>query len=161
MSLKTGKCNCGAVEFEITGAPMMNVLCHCRPCSSALGSSCAVHLYLAPSSENWKVTKGEDKIKAYDGAGSLKFWKCEDCGSPVYQAPEKAPFRAFYPRSFDGYVDGKVNTLPADLLPTMHINYENRLWDINDELPKFAAFPPDNMVNNDGSAIKTEEKIEE
>eukprot|EP00534_Pseudo-nitzschia_fraudulenta_P000491 CAMPEP_0201128616 /NCGR_PEP_ID=MMETSP0850-20130426/34297_1 /ASSEMBLY_ACC=CAM_ASM_000622 /TAXON_ID=183588 /ORGANISM="Pseudo-nitzschia fraudulenta, Strain WWA7" /LENGTH=157 /DNA_ID=CAMNT_0047397855 /DNA_START=28 /DNA_END=501 /DNA_ORIENTATION=+ len=148
-----GKCNCGKVTFELTGAPMMNALCHCNACTSGLGSSCAVHLWVAASSENYKITSGEELLKRYDGNKTLKFWKCSGCGSPIYQGPEAAPFRGFYPRTFDGYVDGKCNKLPDDLQPTMHVNYENRLWDANDDKPKFAAFPPEGMVNNDGSPI--------
>jgi len=51
-------------------------------------------------------------------------------------------------------VDGKVNTLPNKYKPQIHINYENRLWDTHDELPKFAAFPPTGMVTNDGTPIQ-------
>jgi hypothetical protein len=149
-----GKCNCGKVTFELNGDPMMNCLCHCEGCSSGLGSSCSVHLYIVPTEENYKITEGEEHLKKYDGKGSLKFWKCTECGSPVYQGPEGAPFRGFYPRSFLGYVDGKVNTLPDHLKPRFHVNYENRMWDINDLLPKFAVFPPDNMVEVDGTPVE-------
>jgi hypothetical protein len=48
---------------------------------------------------------------------------------------------------------GKNNTLPANLKPSFHCNYENRGMDYHDELPKFAAFPPENMVNNDGTPV--------
>lgn len=148
----TGKCMCGSVTYELTGKPMMNCLCHCNACSTPLNSSCAVHL-LAMTQGCYKITNGDNKLKVFDGNGTLKFYRCTDCGSAVMQGPEKAPFRAFYPRNFDGYVDGKVNTLPNKYKPQIHVNYENRLWDTNDELPKFAAFPPDGMVNNDGTLI--------
>jgi len=148
-----GKCNCGKLTFELNGAAMMNCLCHCNACSSGLGSSCSIHLYVVPTAENYKITEGEEYLKKFDVSGSLKCWRCTECGSPVYQAPEGADFRAFYPRTFEGYVDGKVNTLPDHLKPKFHINYENRMWDSNDELPKFACFPPDNMVQNDGSPV--------
>jgi hypothetical protein len=108
---------------------------------------------MVPTAENYTITEGEEYLKKFDGNGSLRFWKCTECGSPVYQGPEAADFRAFYPRSFEGYVNGKVNTLPDHLKPKFHINYENRMWDFNDELPKFAAYPPNNMVQNDGSPV--------
>jgi len=153
----TGKCMCGSVTYELTGKPMMNCLCHCNACSTGLTSSCAVHL-LAMTQGCYKITEGEeDKLQVFDGNGTLKFYRCTDCGSAVMQGPEKAPFRAFYPRNFDGYVDGKVNTLPNKYKPQIHVNYENRLWDTNDELPKFAAFPTvtdAGMVNNDGTPIQ-------
>ena len=61
------------------------------------------------------------------------------------------PFRAFYPRYMNGYIEGKINKLPENLMYKTHINYENRMWDFNDDVPKFAAFPPENPLNNDGS----------
>ena len=67
------------------------------------------------------------------------------------QGPEGAPFRAFYPRYFNGYIEGKSNALPEALTAKVHFNYENRMWDFNDDIPKFAAFPPNNPVNNDGT----------
>ena len=86
----------------------------------------------------------------------MRFYRCTECGGPVYQSPEGAPFRAFYPRLFDGYVNGKCNTLPKDLLPTIHINYENRLYDFNDDLPKYLVWPGGDMCNNDGSPKEQE-----
>mmetsp|Transcript_11404 Transcript_11404/g.32851 ORF Transcript_11404/g.32851 Transcript_11404/m.32851 type:complete len:160 (+) Transcript_11404:146-625(+) len=153
-----GKCKCGCIEFELNGAPMMNVLCHCKNCTTGLGCGCSIHLYLAATSDNWSITKGEEHVKMFEGGGALRFWRCTECGSPVMQGPEGAPFRAFYPRTFEGYVDGKCNKIPDSLKPKMHINYENRAWDVNDDLPKYAAFPPNNMVNNNGSPCETKEE---
>ena len=55
----------------------------------------------------------------------------------------------------NGYIEGKSNKLPENLMYKTHINYENRMWDFNDDVPKFAGFPPENPLNNDGSP-KTE-----
>ena len=99
----------------------------------------------------WKITEGEDKLKKFEGNGKLRVWKCWDCGAAVYQGPEGLPFRAFYPRYFNGYIEGKNNTLPDNFSAKQHCNYENRMWDFNDDLPKFAAFPPENQMNNDGT----------
>jgi hypothetical protein len=43
--------------------------------------------------------------------------------------------------------------LPEELKPTVHINYENRLLDMLDSLPKFVAFPGAEKVNNDGTPL--------
>ena len=73
------------------------------------------------------------------------------CGSSVYQGPEGAPFKVFYPRYFAGYSAGKSNKLPKYCQPSKHINYENRMWDWNDGLPKYAGFGPGDLLNNDGT----------
>ena len=148
----TGQCYCGSCKFELTGEPIMNALCHCPWCSKGLGM-CPVHLRLMADG-NYKIT-GEEHIKVFKGNGKLRFGKCTKCGCSVYQGPEGANFKAFYPRMFDGYISGstgKSNKLPADLQHKLHVNYENRLWDWNDGKPKFAAFPPNDPLNDDGSA---------
>ncbi|OEU21735.1 hypothetical protein FRACYDRAFT_178726 [Fragilariopsis cylindrus CCMP1102] len=149
----TGKCFCGAVSFELTGDPLMNALCHCRACSIAVGTTTPIHLY-AMTHGNYKIN-GEDKIKIYNQGGTLKIGRCTECSCPIYQGPEKSPFKAFFPRYFDGYVDGKNNTLPANLKPAFHVNYENRGMDYNDDLPKFAVFPGGDavMMNSDGTLV--------
>lgn len=77
---------------------------------------CPVHLY-AVTNDKVTFTKGEDKLVTKNGNGSLRFHRCSDCGVPVCQGPESANFRAFYPRYFDGYIEGKSNILPANLKP--------------------------------------------
>ena len=102
----TGKCFCGAVSFELTGDPLMNALCHCRACSIAVGTTTPIHLY-AMTHGNYKIN-GEDKMKVYNQGGTLKIGRCTECSCPIYQGPEKSPFKAFFPRYFDGYVDGTL-----------------------------------------------------
>ena len=145
----TGQCRCGAVKFELEGEPMMNSLCHCQTCSSMMGM-CPVQLMIFKDGQ-WKITQGEDKIKKFAGNGKLRVYKCWECGVQFCQGPEGLPFRAWYPRYFNGYVDGKSNKLPERMMPKDHINYENRMWDWNDNLPKYAAFAPKDPLNNDGT----------
>ena len=88
---------------------------------------------------------------------------CTECGSFVPAAPKGAGFRALSPVTFcietkleenkeDGEEDpsssavlrssmcGVSCLLPAELLPTQHVNYENRLRDYHDDLPKWRTF---------------------
>ena len=146
----TGACMCGEVEYTVKGAVKMNGFCHCRPCSMGIGVS-PVHL-VATAKAGFAITKGEDKTVVV-ASGNLKFTKCTACHTPVNQYPEGPDMVAAYPRMFKGYVDGKKNTFPADLMPTAHVNYENRQMDWADALPKFAAFPPNNMMDNAGNAV--------
>ena len=62
--------------------------------------------------------------------------------------PEGGSFKVALPRMFQ-ISDGKNCKLPAELLPKAHINYENRLWDWNDDLPKMGCFS--DPVNNNGT----------
>jgi hypothetical protein len=111
-----GKCFCGAVSFELTGNPVMNTLCHCNACTVAVGATCPIHLYLIPH-DNYKINAGNDdgngdddgdssKIKVYDSYGTLKIARCIECNCPIWKGPEQAPWKAFFPRYFEGYVHG-------------------------------------------------------
>lgn len=35
----TGNCLCGTVQYELSGPPIINVLCHCKNCKKSTGSS--------------------------------------------------------------------------------------------------------------------------
>ena len=35
----TGGCACGAIRYECSAEPVMNVICHCRDCQRASGSA--------------------------------------------------------------------------------------------------------------------------
>ena len=148
-----GGCFCGAVEYEAKGEVRFNFLCHCRHCSTGVGM-CPVHL-CAVVGGDVKFLKGADKVKTFAGNGSLRQTKCTECGCALYQGPEGAPFKAYYPRQLKGYVKGKDNKYPADLAPTAHINYENRVFDWADSLPKYSAFPSSTPLDNAGNPIES------
>ena len=154
----TGSCYCGRVRFRARGAPMFNILCHCRPCSQARGQS-PVHLYGVPE-DNFTITKGAEFVKevecpaeklatALDQPRPMTHCFCAECGSFVYQRPKGAKFHALSPSTFHietpvhddpANVCGISSRLPDHLLPTAHINYENRVRDHFDDLPKFQTF---------------------
>ena len=35
----SGNCLCGAIQYELLGPPIVNVLCHCNNCRKSTGSS--------------------------------------------------------------------------------------------------------------------------
>ena len=79
--------------------------------------------------------------------------------SHIYQCPDGAGFRAILPVNFhiEAAADdpnipcGKSSKLPNELMPTAHTNYENRVMDVHDDLPKFTAFSSSPRLNNDGT----------
>jgi hypothetical protein len=73
--------------------------------------------------------------------GSLVHGWCEDCGTRIYQGPKDSAMRAFYPINFH-IEDGKNCMIPKELMPKCHLNYENRLRDWQDDLPKFLGMTP-------------------
>mgnify|MGYP001178227042 CR=1 FL=1 len=87
MTTRTGGCLCGAVRYEVTGDPMMQVACHCTDCQKASGGSPTLALVVAPGAV--KVTKGTPKrfvSKGDSGAEVVRVF-CDNCGSPLFSEP--------------------------------------------------------------------------
>jgi hypothetical protein len=68
--------------------------------------------------------------------GKIIFCQCKTCGVKVYQHPKSGAFKAVLPTNFH-IEQGEVGCLlPDSMKPTSHVNYENRLLDCSDALPK-------------------------
>mmetsp|Transcript_8165 Transcript_8165/g.26956 ORF Transcript_8165/g.26956 Transcript_8165/m.26956 type:complete len:157 (-) Transcript_8165:147-617(-) len=153
----SGQCQCGKVTFHAKGAPIMNVYCHCRACSRAMGMS-PVHL-VCFSKDAIEITAGEDNLQMVQGHGKMEHYHCNQCLTQVYQTPAGAPFNALFPTTFrietpdPSLPCGVSCKLPTELLPTVHINYENRLTDWADDLPKLTGFPGSPPLKNNGTPM--------
>ncbi|CAM9224495.1 unnamed protein product [Chrysoparadoxa australica] len=146
---EVGECQCGAISFKLDGPIKFSMICHCKPCSRFTGSQ-DTHL-VGISNEYFSFSSGEDKLKIYEGKLVQAF--CGECGSPIYQHPPGADFKAVYPTSFR-YEQGEVGCLlPEDYKPTARVNYENRLFDVTDTMPKFKTWPSGEKCENDGKII--------
>jgi hypothetical protein len=58
-----GRCFCGAVELEVTGAPEAMGYCHCSSCRSWSGGPVNAFSLWKPGAV--KVTKGEDRVSTF------------------------------------------------------------------------------------------------
>ncbi|KAG1663374.1 hypothetical protein FOA52_007111 [Chlamydomonas sp. UWO 241] len=123
----------------------MNALCHCKNCSRARGVS-PVHILGVSPVDALKIVEGEEHIVTSGKAVTRCF--CSKCGTLIHQGPVTAPFRALMPATFQ--IDGK---LPVEMLPTAHVNYESRHWDVNDALPKYKEFPGGPMMDSAGNVL--------
>ncbi len=75
----TGRCQCGAVRYELAKAPRRASICHCRMCQRATGS------YFAPLANveltDFRLIKGELTIYRSSPVAERGF--CAKCGSPL------------------------------------------------------------------------------
>lgn len=78
----TGHCNCGAVQIEVTEPLVSAHYCHCTRCQRRTGTAASVSATPAPGS--FRVTKGEDRLRAWKPDDGWEKWFCADCGSAVY-----------------------------------------------------------------------------
>lgn len=124
-----GSCHCGQVEYESTGKVMRFVNCHCEDCRKVSGAAFSSSLVVEAG--GFSVTKGEDKLTAYESSPGKFRCFCKNCGSPIVARmnykPEIVIIRA-----------GVLDQL-GDEKPTAHIWVCAKApWcDINDDLQQY------------------------
>lgn len=85
---RTGGCQCGAIRYEITGAPKRTVVCHCTDCQRQSGAAFGMTLVVAEDA--FRIVQGEVKTyasKSETGRDKLGAF-CPDCGTRIYHKPE-------------------------------------------------------------------------
>jgi hypothetical protein len=110
--MRTGRCLCGAVTYELAGDLIATAVCHCDHCQRQGGSAFSVNL-IAHISQ--LTVHGE--LKTYEERGELGddvyVWRrfCPNCGSPIV-SELKVP---------EGIVAVKAGTLDekAEVAPTV------------------------------------------
>jgi hypothetical protein len=112
--MRTGRCLCGQVTYELTGDPIATAVCHCSHCQRQGGGPFSVNLV---AHESQLTLHGE--LKTYEERGELgddvyvrrRF--CPSCGSPIVSELAKSA----------GVVAVKVGTLDdtSDVSPTVEV----------------------------------------
>lgn len=129
---QAGGCHCGAVRYQVDGAPRHVVLCHCRDCRKASGAPMVAWAMFADAA--LRVTQGTPATRNSSGAAMRSF--CGACGTGLfYRNAEMLP----------GIVDVQAATLddPEAFPAGAHIQVADRIgWmGAAHELPLFDRFP--------------------
>ena len=82
-AIHKGGCLCGAVRYEIKGAPMMSGLCYCQMCQKLSGSG---HSVFAVFPESGFRIAGAAKgfVWTADSGNTVATEFCPTCGSPLF-----------------------------------------------------------------------------
>lgn len=124
-----GKCFCGAVELEVTGAPAFAGYCHCTDCRGWLAAP--VHAATLWPKDKFRFTKGADNLQTYKKTEASHRQSCRTCGGHV---------AVLHPGM--GMVDVMAAVIPTfQFKPVMHIFYSEKMISMKDGLPKFAKMP--------------------
>ncbi|KAG2392809.1 hypothetical protein C9374_011534 [Naegleria lovaniensis] len=147
--IRTGSCRCGHLRFAVKGNSYEYCsLCHCRCCR--LGTSAPVSLVIGVPKDKFEWISGrEHALKVCKISETFEGYYCGDCGGYVAQGGQDYPFMSTLVCVFD---DIKKEFCPRDkfeqdegmkqfFTPKDHVNYENRVIDFHDELPKYMDFP--------------------
>ncbi len=79
-----GGCLCGSVRYQVTGAPEVASVCHCRYCQLRSGSAFSISIYFAQD----QVQLGDGVVKTHElttasgRAFDTRF--CTECGTTVW-----------------------------------------------------------------------------
>jgi hypothetical protein len=131
-TIRKGGCICGAVQFSLTGEPVVMTYCHCESCRRWMGAP--VHAGCLFPAKNVRIEKGSDQLKTFKrtkASGSHRKF-CMTCGSPVFNDHPSI-----------GMTDVPAVSIP-DLVcePKLHSHYPEKILSIPDGLPKYRDFDP-------------------
>lgn len=90
-----GRCLCGKISYNFSGAPAVAGICHCKNCQRQAGSAFST-LYGIPRAAfslqgSPKLYKDTDT----DSGNTVERYFCENCGSPIYSAIAAQPDMLF------------------------------------------------------------------
>lgn len=126
-----GSCFCGAVRYQVSGAPRSLCYCHCESCRRAAGSPAVAWGTFERSA--FRVTRG--RVTEFNSSPRVRRGFCAQCGSGLTYSHEARP----------DDIDVTLATLEqaAQLAPTMHVWVADKLpWvRIEDGLPQFRSTP--------------------
>lgn len=123
-----GSCFCGHVTLRVTAAAVSEGYCHCASCQK--WSATPVTPYMLFRESAVEITSGETFLKTFSAGGKATRAHCTHCGGAVLSHIKTA-----------GLTDVYAPILPDyPFTPTTHVHYANRMFDMNDGLPKYADF---------------------
>ena len=131
-------CHCGAVRYHVCADPVDAKICHCFMCQKLHG---------APM--QWAAIFHKNQVRFSAGLDHLRFFNgslnkaervlpcklsCSLCGSLI--ADEGRKLWLAFPSLFEF---GRPPKVPETFKPTCHIFYSARVFDMDDELPKWSG----------------------
>ncbi len=139
-------CNCGAIELEAHGVPIISMFCHCPICRQLRGVKPAD--LVVWSLQDLTFRKSAPKLKIENGRGEAAHMETHSCpsrGMVVYNTNRFGSVGI----SRELIKNANGGKLPEELQPTAHIFYNDRVKDVADDLPKFK----DIWVEDGGSGV--------
>ena len=92
MSVQTGGCLCGAVRYEVSGAPVRSGACHCTYCQKRTGSAFGISHYFDAAAVRFNDAPRGSYTHLSDETGRALIQEfCPRCGSVVSWVAEAIP----------------------------------------------------------------------
>src|SRR5690606_12731948 len=131
----TGGCQCGAVGYEITGAPRALYVCHCLECRRQSASAFGISVMVR--SADLRLVAGEPRrwSRRADSGRTVDCFFCETCGTRLWHGYDEG----------EAVVSVKGGSLdqPVDLSGATHIWTARKLPGviIPETAPRFPGEP--------------------
>jgi hypothetical protein len=124
-----GGCVCGAIAFEVTGAPEAMGYCHCDSCRFRSGNP--FHAFSLWKPEAVRIKAGSQHVVMSQERARSRRKYCARCGGHLM---------TYHPMV--DLVDMFVATLPTlAFSPSIHVNCAEMVLTVRDGLPKLKDFP--------------------
>ncbi len=128
------RCECGQVQFNVTGTPLMRGFCHCTICQAFNEAPFADITLFRPAD----VIMPDDtavEFRAYRPPPAVQRGKCRQCGKPAIEKMHIFPL----PKAI---IVPSQNIRDDALLPepSMHVFYNSRVAEVDDDLPKYSGY---------------------
>lgn len=122
-----GRCQCGAVRYEVADAFVYAANCHCSRCRATTGS--AFKPFAGIEREQLTITAGLDDVAVF-GEADANDTRCGACGSFLFSVVRGG---AFVHVAMGSLVDA------PSIRPTEHIFVGSKAawFEITDDLPQF------------------------
>lgn len=135
MGTHAGRCQCGAITFEISAEPAMSGFCHCLDCQKSSGAPHVMHVAFPADAYTVRGKTASYQSKA-DSGGMVTREFCPACGSRLFGSSTTMPgIKTVHASALDA---------PMSFKPMMTV-YAKRAqpWDpVAAGLPAFDAMPP-------------------
>ncbi|MGC4252458.1 MAG: GFA family protein [Sphingobium sp.] len=129
--MATGRCQCGAIQYEARGDPVYSALCHCADCRRSAGAPMVGWALFAQGDLS---VNGEPKLYRSSENATRHF--CGTCGTGLFYTN---------PVTFPDMIDIQTATLDDQAIfpPAIHVQYaEAAPWmEKAHDLPKFDRYP--------------------
>lgn len=126
--MSTITCHCGAVKVSISGEPAAHIYCHCHDCQQVTGG--AYVPYVIYPADAISIEAGETMTWALRNNPRTR---CAGCGTLLFGEPAGFGVRGII-----------AHLLPdGTFRPQMHIQCQDAMNPVQDELPHYKGFPAD------------------
>ncbi len=78
----TGRCNCGAVAFEVTEPLTGSAYCHCTRCQRRTGTGASANARVPTT--GFRIVRGTERLRSWAPADGAEKFFCGDCGSAMF-----------------------------------------------------------------------------